>query len=46
MEENEFYSSMHQQAILKTQELHDMTAMGNQESKRYIEDWFLSIICL
>ena len=46
MEENEVSFTMHQQAILKAQELHDMMAMGNQESKGYIEDWFHSIICL
>ena len=45
MEENELTSSLHQQTILKAQELHDMMAMGNQESKGYIEDWFHSI-CL
>ena len=45
MEENEVSFSMHQQVILKAQELHDMMAMGNQEIKRYIEDWFHSI-CL
>ncbi len=46
MEENEVSFTMHQQAILKAQELHDMMAMGNQESKGYIEDWFHSITCL
>jgi len=46
MEENEVSSRLHQQVILKAQELHDMMAMGNQESKGYIEDWFHSIICL
>lgn len=46
MEEKEVYFSMHQQVILKAQELHDMIAMGNQESNEYIEDWFHSIICL
>ena len=46
MEENEVSFSLHQQAILKAQELHGMMAMGNQESKGYIEDWFHSIICL
>ena len=44
MKENEVSSSLHQQTILKTQELHDMMAMENQESKGYIEDWFHSII--
>ena len=44
MEENEVSSSLHQQVILKAQELHDMMAMGNQESKGYIEDWFHSIL--
>jgi len=37
---------MYQQAILKAQELHDMMAMRNQESKGYIEYWFHSITCL
>jgi len=46
MEENEVCFSLHQQAILKVQDLHGMMAMGNQESKKYIEDWFHSIICL
>ena len=46
MKENEVSSSLHQQTILKAQELHDMMAMGNQGSKGYIEDWFHSIICL
>ena len=46
MKENEVYSSLHQQTILKAQELHDTMTMGNQESKGYIEDWFHSIICL
>jgi len=46
MEENEVSFSLHQQAILKAQELHDMMAMGNQESKGYIGDWFHSIICV
>ena len=46
MEENEVSFTMHQQAILKAQELHDMMAMRNQKSKGYIEDWFHSIICL
>ena len=46
MEENEVSFTMHQQAILEAKELHDMMAMGNQESKEYIEDWFHSIICL
>ena len=46
MEENEVSFTMHQQAILKAQELHDMMAMRNQESKGYIEDWFHSVICL
>jgi len=46
MEENEVSFSMHQQVILKAQELHDMMAMGNQETKEYIEDWFHCIICL
>ena len=36
MEENEVSSRLHQQVILKSQELHDMMAMGNQESKGYI----------
>ena len=38
MEENEVSFSMHQQVILKAQELHDMMVMENQESKGYIED--------
>ena len=46
MEENEVSSRLHQQVVLKAQELHDMIAMGNQEIKGYIEDWFHSIICL
>ena len=46
MEENELTSSLHQQTILKAQELHDAMAMVNQESKGYIKDWFQSIICL
>ena len=37
---------MHQQTILKSQELHDTMDMGNRGSKEYIEDWFHSIICL
>jgi len=45
MEEKEVSSSLHQQVVLETQELHDMTTMGNQESKGYIEDWFHSISC-
>ena len=43
MKENEVSFSVHQQAVLNTQEFHDMMAMGNQESKGYIEDWFNSI---
>ena len=46
MEENEVSFSLHQQAILKAQELHDMMATGNHQNKGYIEDWFHSIICL
>jgi len=46
MEEKEVSSSLRQQVVLETQELHDMTTMGNQESKGYIEDWFHSISCL
>ena len=46
MEENEVSSSLHQQVVLKSQCLHDMMAMENQESKGYIEDWFHSIIFL
>ena len=46
MEENEVSYSMYQQAILKAQELHSMMAIGNQESKGYIEGWFKSITCL
>ena len=45
MGKNEVSFNLHQQAILKAQELHDMMAMGNQESKGYIEDWFHSITC-
>lgn len=45
MEENEVSFSVHQQAILKDQELHHMMAMGNQKSNGYIEDWFHSITC-
>ena len=37
---------LYEQTILKAQELHDTMAMGNQESKGYIEDWLHSIICL
>ena len=33
MKENKISSSLHQQAILNTKKLHDMMAMGNQESK-------------
>ena len=44
MEENEVSCRLHQQTILKAQELHGM--MGNQESNGYIEDWFHSITCL
>ena len=44
MEANEVSSRLHQQTILKAQELHGM--MGNQESNGYIEDWFHSITCL
>ena len=46
MEENEVSFTMHQQAILRAQELHDMMAMRNQKSKGYIKDWIHSIICL
>ena len=46
MEENEVSFSLHQQAILKAQELHDMMATVNHQSKGYIEDWFHSITCL
>jgi len=46
MEENEVSFSMHQEVILKAQELQDMMAMGNQENNGYFEDWFHSIICL
>jgi len=46
MEENEVSYSMYQQVILKPQELHDIMAMGNQQSKGYIENWFHSITCL
>ena len=46
MEENEVSFTMHQHAILKAQELHDMMAMRNQECREYIEYWFHSIICL
>jgi len=46
MGENEVSFNMHQQIILKAQELHEMMAIKNQESNRYIEDWFHSIICL
>ena len=43
MKENEVSSSLHQKAILNTQEIYDMMAMRNQESKGYIEDLFHSI---
>ena len=46
MKENEVSSSLHQQTILKAQEIHDTMAMGNQKSNKYIEYWFHSIICL
>ena len=46
MGKNEVSSSLHQQAILKAQELHHMMDMGNQSSKGYIEDWFHSITCV
>ena len=36
MGKNEVSFSMHQQVILKAQELHDMMDMGNQQSKGYI----------
>ena len=45
MEEKEVSSSLHQQVVLETQELHDVKSMGNQESKGYIEEWFHSISC-
>lgn len=45
MEKNEVSFSMHQQTILKAQELHGMMAMGNKESNGYIDDWFHSITC-
>ena len=40
MEENEASSSLHQQVVLKTQELHDMTDMENQEVKDIIKIGF------
>jgi len=46
MEENEVSFSMHQQVILKDQELHNMMVTGNQQSKEYIENWFHSTTCL
>jgi len=46
MGKNEISFSLHQQDVLKAQELHDMMDMGNQASKGYIEYWFHSIICL
>jgi len=46
MGRNEVFSSLHQQVILKTQELHNMMDMANQESKGYIEDWFQFITYL
>lgn len=46
VEEKEVSSSLRQQVVLETKELHDMTTMGNQESKDYIEDWLHFISCL